>query len=96
MTLKATREVSNGHLIDLGNDKRLWQEGAFWKTRGYKVVKIAPRITKNALGKNGLMQRFRWFRQGVCQTESIRAIEYSDQLAFQQGDAGGYKAIKPF
>ena len=36
------------------------------------------------------MQRYRWFRQGICQTESIRGIEYSDQLAFQQYDAGRY------
>ena len=90
MTLQATKEVSDGYLIDLGNDKKLWQEGAFWKARSCKVVKNGPRITKNALDKNGLMQRYRWFRQGICQTESIRGIEYSDQLAFQQCDAGGY------
>ena len=89
-TLKAKKKVGNGYLIDLGNDKKLWQEGAFWSRRGCKVVKKGPRITKNALDKNGLMQRYRWFRQGICQTETIKGAEYSDQLAFQQCDPGGY------
>ena len=88
--LQATKKVSNGYLIDLGNDKKLWQEGAFWSSRGCKVVKNGPRITKNAPDKNGLLQRYRWFRQGVCPTQSIKGVEYSDQLAFQQCDPGGY------
>lgn len=88
--LQATKKVSNGYLIDLGNDKKLWQEGQFWSSRRCKVVKNGPRITKNAPDKNGLLQRYRWFRQGVCPTDTIKGVEYTDQLAFQQCDPGGY------
>ena len=88
--LSAIAKVDNGYLIDLGNDKKIWQEGHFWKDRGCKVVKSGGSVRQDAPDKNGLMQRYRWFRQGICQTETIPGYEYTDQLAFQQCDPGGY------
>ena len=89
-TITAVKKVDAGYFYDLGSDKKLWQEGAFWKTRGCTVIKKGPRITKNAPDKNGLLQRYRWFRQGICKTDTIQGIEYTDQLAFQKCDPGGY------
>ena len=89
-TIAAVNKVEKGYFYDLGSDKKLWQEGSFWKARGCSVIKNGPRITKNAPDKNGLLQRYRWFRQGICDGETIQGVEYSDQLAFQQCDPGGY------
>ena len=90
ITLEATSKVKDGYLFDLGNDKKVWQEGQFWRQRGCKVVKNGDRITQNAPDKNGLLQRYRWFRQGICPTHTIAGYEYTDQLAFQECDPGGY------
>lgn len=88
--IAAVNKVEKGYFYDLGSDKKLWQEGLFWKTRGCTVIKNGPRITKNAPDKNGLLQRYRWFRQGICDGKTIQGVEYTDQLAFQQCDPGGY------
>ncbi|QNG28558.1 hypothetical protein [Synechococcus sp. LTW-R] len=90
VTLTATSKNNKGYVVDLGNDKKLWQEGRFWSDRGCKVIKNGGSITQNAPDKNGFLQRYRWFRQGICQTETIPGYEYTDQLAFQACDPGGY------
>ena len=90
VVLTASKKLDNGYLFDLGNDKKIWQEGRFWSSRNCKVIKNGPRITKTLPDKNGFLQRYRWFRQGICEAESIQGWEYNDQLAFQACDAGGY------
>ncbi len=88
--LVATGKTSKGYIIDLGDDIKVWQEGSFWTNRGCKVNKKGPHITRNAPDKNGLLQRYRWFRQGWCKTETVLGREYGEQLAFQECDQAGY------
>ena len=89
-TLMASSELNGKYIIDLGNDKKLWQEGQWWRARGCEVDKGWAHVRKDFYDKNYILQRGRFFRQGKCKTQTIQGFEYTDQLAFQQCDPGGY------
>ena len=88
--LVASRQHKGRYIVDLGNDKKLWQEGQWWRARGCDVDKAWDHIRKDFYDKNYWLQRGRFFRHGKCRTETIEGFEYTDQLAFQQCDPGGY------
>ena len=90
-TYKAIAKEEKGYVIDLGEDKENWQEGAFWKERNCKVnKKFGENITRNMKDKNGFQQRYRWFRQGLCQKDLIIGAIPSDQMAYKSCDPAGY------
>ena len=89
-TYSAVVSDSRGYLIDLGDDIKVWQEGAFWNERGCAANRDGGSITKDEYDKNYVLQRYRWFRQGWCKAESIKGAEYGEQLAYQKCDPGSY------
>ena len=88
--LTASSQLNGRYVVDIGNDKKLWQEGQWWRARGCDVDKKWALVRKDFYDKNYMLQRGRFFRHGKCKTESIQGFEYTDQLAFQQCDPGGY------
>ena len=89
-TYKSIAKEEKGYVIDLGEDKQEWQEGPFWKARGCKVNKRGDHLTRNMKDKYELTQRYRWFRQGWCPTESIQGEIYSDQFVYKKCDPSGW------
>ena len=87
---KATSKTEQGYVIDLGDDKKAWKEGKFWKDRGCKVNKRGDHITRDMNDKQGFLQRYRWFRQAWCSTETIEGLPLGDQLAYKECDPAGY------
>ena len=81
-TYKAIAKVENGFVIDLGEDKENWQEGAFWKERNCKVnKKFGENITKNMNDKNGWPQRYRALGQCPRRRAGIRLGSRGDSHA---------------
>ena len=93
---KATSKTEQGYVIDLGDDKKAWKEGKFWKDRGCKVNKRGDHITRDMNDKQGFLQRYRWFRQAWCSTETIEGLPLGDKLAYKECVPAGYLATPGF
>ncbi len=65
-------KVSDGYMIDLGNDKTSWMDGHEWREKGCKPVVKGPSNTSRIGDSYNGIVKLEWFRQGICPTSELK------------------------